>query len=191
LAYGEVVTCTITNTRKSAGGFVTYTQGGWGAPPNGNNPGALLAAKFSTVYPGGSVSVGGTKKLKFTSQPAIEVFLPAGGTPSTLATQSAATVTNPVSSVAKVFGGQVLSLQLSVDFSNAGITRTGLGALKIASGPLIGQTVAQVLALANTVLGGNTGALPSGMTISNLNDILTACNENFDGGTVNNGFLVP
>ena len=35
--------------------------------------------------------------------------------------------------------------------------------MKVASGPLAGQTVQQVLALANSVLGG--GALPSGMTI--------------------------
>jgi hypothetical protein len=49
--------------------------------------------------------------------------------------------------------------------------------------------VAQVLALANTVLGGNTGALPSGRTISGLVSILDSINQNFDGGDQNNGYL--
>jgi hypothetical protein len=39
------VLCILTNTR-SATGFTTYTQGGWGAGPQGNNPGALLKAKL-------------------------------------------------------------------------------------------------------------------------------------------------
>ena len=71
------VLCTLTNTRRAAvADFTTYTQGGWGAPPNGNNPGALLKANFATVYPSG-VTIGGTKTLKFTSAAAIEA-LPAG-----------------------------------------------------------------------------------------------------------------
>ena len=56
---------------------------------------------------------------------------------------------------------------------------------------LAGQTVMQVLALANQVLGGNTAALPAGVSLSMLNDVMTRINENFDNGTTNNGFLVP
>jgi hypothetical protein len=67
---------------------------------------------------------------------------------------------SPGSSAAGVFAGQVLALQLSMDFSSKGITAVGSGSLHLVSGPLTGQTVAQVLALANTVLGG--GPLPSG-----------------------------
>src|SRR5204863_4788486 len=37
--------------------FVTYTTGGWGAPPNGSNAGSLLAAHFTQVY-GTGVTVG-------------------------------------------------------------------------------------------------------------------------------------
>jgi hypothetical protein len=37
------------------------------------------------------------------------------------------------------------------------------------------------------VLGG--GSLPSGITLSELNDIITAINENFDGGTKDNGVI--
>ena len=41
------------------------------------------------------------------------------------------------------------------------------------------------------VLGGNTAALPAGVSLSMLNDVMTRINENFDNGTTNNGFLVP
>jgi hypothetical protein len=166
-----------------AGQFTTYTQGGWGAPAKGNNPAALLTAKFTTVYPGGSVAIGGTYKLTFTSALSIINFLPQGGTPGKLA----ASATNPTTSAAGVFAGQVLALQLSVDFSTKGMTPAGLGGLKVVSGPLAGQTVTQVLALANSVLAG--GALPSGMSISDLNNVVDAINNNFDGGTTNNGYL--
>ena len=91
--------------------------------------------------------------------------------------------------MAGVLAGQVLALQLSVDFSNKGITSSGLANLHLASGALQGQTVTQVLALANSVLGGNTGALPSGLSVSGLVSILDAINQNFDGGDQNNGYL--
>ena len=97
--------------------------------------------------------------------------------------------TNPTSSAAGVFAGQVLSLQLSVDFSNMGITPRGLEDLKLVTGSLAGQTIAQVLALSNAVLGGQTWDLPSGLTVSGLNDIVDALNNNFDGGTTNNGYV--
>lgn len=88
-----------------------------------------------------------------------------------------------------MFAGQVLALRLSVDFSNAGITRTGLADLKVVSGKLKGSTVAQVLALANTVLGGTTSALPAGVSVSDLNAVVDAINNNFDNGTTNNHYL--
>jgi hypothetical protein len=171
----------------SASGFTTFTQGGWGAKPAGNNPGKLLLSNFATVYPGGSVTIGGTKTLKFTSASAITAFLPQGGTPSILT----ASATNASSSSAGVFAGQVLALRLSVDFSNAGVEKPGLASLKVKSGKLAGLTVSQVLAMANAVLGGNTGALPAGVSISDLNSVVDAINNNYDNGTTNNGYLVP
>ena len=167
--------------------YKTYTQGGWGSDPNGNNPGSLLKYKFSYVYSGGYVKIGTSYKyLKFTSAYAIQNFLPAGGTPNKLTGYA----TNPTSSPAGVFAGQVLALKLNVDFSNKGIITSGLGNLKLASGPLQGKTVNQVLTLAMNVLGGDLSGLPAGLTISGLNDIVTKINENFDNGTVNNGFLI-
>src|SRR6185295_4464615 len=98
--------------------------------------------------------------------------------------------TNATSSKAGVFAGQVLALQLNVDFSNAGKTRALLSTRKLASGPLKGYTVAQVLALANQVLGGATNLLPSGVTVTNLSDIVANINANYDRGKADDGFLI-
>ncbi len=164
--------------------LLTYTQGGWGAQPKGNNPGALLTKYFSSVYPGGYVGIGTSSRyLVFTSASAVIKFLPQGSTPGVL-TGSAF---NPTTSSAGVFAGQLLALRLNVDFSNAGRTATGLAGKKIVSGPLAGKSVNDVLNLANSVIAG--GALPSGLTLSGLNDVLTAINENYDNGTTNNGYL--
>ena len=86
-----------------------------------------------------------------------------------------------------MFAGQVLALQLNVDFSAAMKTRSGLGALVLTKGALKGQTVAQVLTLANSALGG--GALPAGMSISDLSDIVSKINDNYDRGKEDDGDL--
>jgi uncharacterized repeat protein (TIGR01451 family) len=164
------LTCTPPTT------FVTVTQGGWGAPPNGNNPGAFLAAHFAAIGPVvvGGGGCGGAKTLTFTTAAAIEVFLPQGGTPAALT----ASAVNPTGKIS-VFAGQVLALQISVSFSNVGLLPPGLGGFVLPSGPAAGQTVAQVLADANKALGGC--GLPAYVTsISQLNDIVTSINEMFD-----------
>jgi hypothetical protein len=182
--YGLTSTATVTVTVQSAGGaYRTQTQGGWGTSPSGDNPGALLESKFAQVFTSGYVQVGGTFTLKFTSAANVRAFLPAGGK----AKKLTASDTNPTTSKAGVFAGQVLALQISVSFSNAGVTRYGLASLKVQSGKLAGYTVAQVLALANSVLGG--GALPSGLTLTELNDIVDKINNNFVDGTTDLGYL--
>jgi Putative Ig domain len=173
----------IETTCLPAAPYKTFTQGGWGATPSGSNPGALLSAKFSTVYPGGSVAIGGTYKLTFTSASAIANFLPQGSTAGKLTSNA----TNPTTSSAGVLAGQVLALQLSVDFSNKGVTPTGLANLKVVSGPAAGLTVAQVLSTTNSILGG--AALPSGFTYADVVDILDQINNAFDGGTINTGYI--
>ncbi len=162
--------------------FRTQSQGGWGSSPSGSNPGAFLAQHFSSVFGSTGVVVGGSYKLTLTSVEAVQAFLPAGGTASKLKKN----LTNPTSSPAGVFAGQVVALQISVAFSDAGITQSGLGALVIGSGPLAGKTVAQVLAWANTALGG--GSTP--YSISTLNSVVDAINNNFVDGTRNEGYLV-
>ncbi len=167
------------------GDFTTFTQGGWGAVPHGNNPGTVLANNFGVVYPTGvEIGVAGAGySIKFTSAAAITAFLPQGHTPNKLT----ADLVNPTSSSAGVFGGQVVALRLNVGFSAAGVTQGAggaLGSLKLtATGTsLDGLMVAQILAVAESALGG--GALPADYTIANLNALATNLNEAFDNGTV-------
>jgi hypothetical protein len=171
--------------------FTTYTQGGWGAPPHGDNPGDFLSDSFSTVYYSGSVTIGGKYSLTFTSASAIEKFLPEVGQPGML-TKAYVAATNPTgpTTPAGVLAGQLLALQLNVDFSNDGFTRGGLGKLYLASGPLAGQTVSQILALANAVVGGDLSGLPAKLSLSDLNNILTNINENYDSGEDDRHYLL-
>jgi hypothetical protein len=162
--------------------LTTFTQGGWGSKPRGGNPGQLLADNFTTVYPTGVVSIGGDNSIQLAGPSAVQTFLPQGGKPAKL-TQD---YDNPTVKIT-VLAGQVLALKLNVDFSAAGVTDPGLGSRVVAAGPLAGMKVSDVLALANNVLGG--GALPSGVSLSQLNDAVTSINENYEGGTTNNGYV--
>jgi hypothetical protein len=171
-------------------GYSTYTIGGWGAPPNGQNIASKLLFYFPTVYPKGVCvgNVGANYNIKLTSQPAIQNLLGGGGTPGYLKHN----FTNPTSTEAGVFASQVIALKLNMDFSALGIKKPGLANLKVAPGnKLAGYTVTQVATLANKVLGGTTSALPVGVSLSDLNGVVDAINNNFDNGTSNNGFLVP
>ena len=162
-------------TGKSAN-LQTVTQGGWGAPAHGNNPGTILNNNFSKISPVviGS-SAAGCFSLIFNSATAIRGFLPQGGPPSKLA----ASATNPTNSAAGVFAGQVLALQLNVSFSGVNVLPFGLGDYILTSGPAAGKSVSQILADANTALG--CGTLPSyASSISALNDIVDSINEKFD-----------
>lgn len=144
---------------------------------------AFLQANFSTVF-GSGVTIGsGSRTLRFTSAAAVRGFLPQGGKAGALNTSGV----NVTSSSAGVFGGQVLALTISVGMSNAGASQAGLANLKLASGPLAGKTVAEVLAMANIALGG--GTVP-GVSINTLNSVVDAINNNFVDGTKNAGYLV-
>ncbi len=162
--------------------FVTYTQGGWGSPDN-SVPGNIRKTYFSQVFPSGLV-VGGNKTITFTSASKVRDFLPQGGTAGTL-TQN---YTNPSTTSAGVFAGQVVALKLNVSFSDAGVLGASgakLGELVVTQGLLVGKTVYEVLNIANVALGGGT----TPYTISQLNEVVTKINENFDDGKVNKGYL--
>jgi hypothetical protein len=60
-----------------------------------------------------------TCRATFTTAAAIDAYLPATGTAGIFTTG----YTNPTATSAGVFGGQVLALKLSVDFSNAMVPR--------------------------------------------------------------------
>jgi len=152
-------------------------------PASSSNPGTIRDLYFAEVFPSG-LQVGGNYKITLTSAKAVEKFLPQGGTPKALDKN----YTDPTSTKAGVFGGQVVALKLNVAFSDAGKIGSGsvkLGELIVNAGPLAGKTVYEVLSIANTALGGGT----TPYSISQLNEVVTAINENFDDGKVNKGFL--
>jgi hypothetical protein len=196
------------------GSACTYTQGGWGGKVNnkGHNPAWYLSTYWSTVYPSGSVTVGGnggpytmtfhggtttnevciancngkpsnkvfqTVTVTYTGADKVMAFLPAkGGTPGVLNE----TLDNPTESHAGEFGGQVLTLQLGVDFGDKGVgwavTSPVGDVIYAGTGCEAGRKIRDILADANRVLGG--GSLPAGCTFSDLNTIVAGINEAYD-----------
>jgi hypothetical protein len=183
------------------GNYETYIQAAWGAKPKNGNAAKLLFDKFNTVYPTGELVIGipdtvGRYSITMTGADVIQTFLPQGG-PVAALTKS---YVDPLNlwklkhkgkwghhKMISQLAGQVMALQLNVDFSNFGITRFGLGTLKVVSGPLAGQTVNQVLALANRVLGGDP--VPAGLTLQTINDVVFRINLNYLAGVVDTKYL--
>lgn len=166
------------------GDFRTQTQGGWGSEARGGNPGSYRDAHFAAAFPAGLV-VGGPNTVTFTTSAAVEAALPTGGTAAPLA----GSYINPIATEAGVLLGQVTALTLSVNFDladpNFGASNVNLKDLVVVSGPFAGKTVAFVLAEANKILGGAASAY----TVSQVNEAVSAINENFVDGTINNGYL--
>ena len=172
------------------GQFVTYDASLWGT--TALNPGAkLLLADYASVYAGtagvltlGLPSTGFT--MSFDDPGFVIAYLPPAGVAAPLNNS----VFDPSKTSSGVFGGDVLALQLNVDFSNAGFLAhpagIPLGALVIPNVGLAnvdGLTVNQFLADANTCLGG-------GVCIDSpaqLDFVAAGINFAFDGGTVSSG----
>jgi len=176
-------TCKIDDVTIVCGGR-TQTMGGWGAPPNGNNPGTYVHANFASAFPNG-LTIGCTNTLKLTSAQKITDFLPSGSTAKALPAG------NMVDNVAykNVLAGQLVAATLSIgfdianpNFSPASIT---LDNQIINNGDFAGKTVGFLVTEANNKIGG----CASVYSFSQLNDALTMVNENYVGGTINNGNL--
>ncbi|MFL5744487.1 MAG: hypothetical protein ACJ751_07475 [Niastella sp.] len=164
----------------------TYTQGGWGASPAGNNPGTYLHANFQSAF-GEYLTVGcypGKFYVKLTSAQAVTDLLPAGGPGAALT----AIYTDPAS-LKNVLVGQLVALKLSVGFdyadANFGQSSVALGDMIIGSGPFKGNTVADFLAIGEEVLGGCS----KDFTPQQIVETATSINENFDNGSTDKGFL--
>src|SRR5213075_625180 len=93
-------------------------------------------------------------------------------------------LTNPGTTTAGVFGGQVLALRLSVDLSAAGFIGGGnYGNLVLAdpSSPFNGKTVGYILQQANKLLG--AGSIAEAISIQDMNDLVDNLNKAFDNCT--------
>jgi hypothetical protein len=169
------------------GEFVTYGQGLWGGIAT--NPGAtLLLADYSSVYASNSgvltVGLPNTSfAMIFTSPVTVFRYLPAAGTQAALNQN----LVNPTSTSSGTFGGDVLALQLDVDFSNTGFLAhpvgTTFGDLVLQNfstlPALDGLTVTQFLADANTCLGGGSCLY----SYSVMDGVAADLTLSFDGGT--------
>ena len=184
------------------GDFCSQTQGGWGTDEcRGNNTACLRNDFFDDTI--GTLIVGDAAgfTVTLTSSEAVADLLPTGGTPGAL---DASYLDPQEVTSAGVFLGQLVAATLNVAFDAAGIgkctlTKTcdfpnppgTLGTLVygdcVVEG-LQGLTVNQVIAFANTAIGG--GGTPAGVTISDLSDALAILNEEFvDCDTVATGCL--
>jgi len=163
----------------------TFTQGGWGSTPHGNNPGSYLHKNFASAFPNGLVL--GCKEgfsIKLTSAQAVTDFLPCGGKAAVL-TQN---YTNPTT-IKNVLAGQLAAISLSVGFDKYDANFAGsplsLELLLINQGPFAGMTIEAVLIEANKALGG----CPTTYSLSDLVSVLSGLNENFLEGNTNNGLV--
>jgi choice-of-anchor A domain-containing protein len=180
------------------GDFCTYTQGGWAATCRGANAGcfrdAHFAATFTAPLPCGSehgliLGSGPVNRACFGSAAAVQGFLPTGSTAGTFTS----TLCDPTSSPAGVAAGQLLSLKLSVGFSDAGLlpkkNGVALGELVMLAGPCAGFTVRQILARGETAISGAANPGTACTAIGDLGAAADTINNNFDGCTQNQGAL--
>jgi len=119
--------------------------------------------------------------MSFTDASSVEVYLPAIGPFGPLNSSAL----NPISTASGGFGGEVLALELNVDFSDAGflVGASGLrfGNLTLcgfSTLPLNGTTVRQFLGTLNTLLGGGSAAF----TIASLGSTVGDVNASFSAG---------
>jgi hypothetical protein len=176
------------------GAFCTYTQGGWGGTCHGNNASCLRDSSFAGAFPNGLIigdvtqnppdgAVASPWEALWTSAAAIEAYLPAGSTSAALGSDS----TDATSTGAGVLGGQLVAAKLDVAILNGGLAQLHFLPGGCVNPTLEGLTVAQVITLADQAVAGL--GLPAGVGFDDLNEALTAVNQNFDGCTVNVGCL--
>jgi hypothetical protein len=167
----------------SNGDYVTYTQDEWGDATS--TAGQLLALHVGTLYPNGiEVGISGTAgySMIFSDQLAVDDFLPQLDAEGVLNQD----LLDPLTSLSGSFGGDVLALQLDVDFADAGLLGTApvkFGDLIFNHAPFIGVTVRQMLAEANFALGG--GSI-SPTEFSLLTGEVTNLAATFNSGLVSN-----
>ncbi|TYB92389.1 MAG: hypothetical protein FXF54_07435 [Kosmotoga sp.] len=189
--YVAKVTYTILPDPPTGGGdgYLTYTPGGWGAPPTGGNAGTYLHDNFGSTFTNGIVLgiISSGKFVLFTSAQAITSYLPSGGQPSSLTTSY---LDPEPKDLKNELVNQLLAAKLNVgfdlsdpDFAPAIGNLLNLE-LNWDISPLNGFTVAEIISIADAVLSG----IDLNYSTSEVTDALAKINENFvDGGDL--GYL--
>jgi hypothetical protein len=168
--------------------FITWSQIGW------SNLGSELGQDFNTVFASSGdlmeIGIHGSagNSIIFDDPTYIVAFLPALFPAGVLTTD----LLDPAVSSSGAYGGEVTALTLNVAFSDAGLLKGNLSlpfgdlVLKGLTGDLSfanGLSVRQVLADANTVLGG--GAEPnSSVTLTDMFTLTNDIDMSFNGGPV-------
>jgi PEP-CTERM motif len=182
------------------GEFVTWSQVAWGDTPAPGNISFSLEQNFNSVFaPSELLEVGVPSapgfSVIFDSADAIIAYLPSNGAPGVLT----ATLDDPVTTAAGSLGGEAVTATLNILFSDddllahpAGVPFGDLVLQNLASlvGPGVGPEIVQldglsvrdVLADANSVLGGATSPFTPQEIFTLLNDI----DMSFNGGPVSN-----
>jgi protocatechuate 3,4-dioxygenase beta subunit len=154
--------------------YKTYSNTSWCSEPAKS----LLISKFNTVFPSG-MKLGGISsgyKATFSSASAVLAFLPQVGTAGAFNSN----YTNPTSTSAGVFAGNLAALELNVEFNDAGFlghtSTTKLKNLVVASGPMKDYKVHEVLSMAHKAIGG--ASTPFSITV--LDNVVESINANFN-----------
>ena len=168
--------------------FITWSQIGW------SNLGTQVGQDFDTVFAatGDLMEIGihgsAGNSIIFDDPKDVVAFLPATFPAGVLTSD----LLDPAVSPAGAYGGEVVALTLNVAFSDAGLLKGNINlpfgdlVLKGLTGDLAfanGLSVRQVLADANTVVGG--GAEPnSSVTLTDMFTLTNDIDMSFNGGPV-------
>jgi hypothetical protein len=119
------------------GEFVTYDQNVWGADPHDGPPASILQARFFDLFTAGAefgYPFPGGAVIDFSGSDAMLTLLPQAGAPAGLDHSHS----DPTSTSAGTFGGQVVALGLNVGFSDLGVLSHPAGVSSgISSSPAI------------------------------------------------------
>lgn len=161
------------------GEMLTYSQSNWG--DGTSNAWILLNQNFDNFYPIDMV-VGTLNNLRFSDAGSAALYLPATGPSGTLTN----TILDPLTTSAGELGGEVTALKLNIEFSDAGLLSgsTPLGDLVIHDftdfPDANGQSIRQIFATANYILGGGSNPPYSASTAAALARLI---NGSFLNGT--------
>jgi hypothetical protein len=170
----------------SVGSVVTYDQVEWGESTTA--AGMLLNASYDTVYgpTGDEFVIGSTTPgyfALFTDEVNLDDFIPASGAPGPLD----ANLSNPSTSSAGVYAGEVAALKLNLDFSNAGLLPNSSGLLlgnlvltgfSGSESSLNGMTVDQFFGLSQAELAGQSTTIG----FPDIDNLAANINAAFDAG---------
>ena len=135
--------------------------------------------------------MGGVNTAQYTSSIAVQASLPTGGTPGALATNYINPFPCTTGEAAEAGGllGQVVALTLNVVFDlydpSFCASAVNLKDLIATTGDCAGMTVDQVLAEANTVLGGGSSSFGP----AQIYECVVPINDSFAGGVSVSGHL--